>query len=59
MWDSIAFKIMGSELYTDRLMGLNREYLDYFTFPAGITLTLPEKDVSVNAALPPWKRVPG
>ena len=57
MWDAIAARECGSEKYTDRLMWLNRQYLDCFTFPAGIVLTLPEEEQIVNTSLPPWKRV--
>ena len=59
MWDSIAFKALGSEDQVSRLMELNSGYLGYYTFPAGIVLQLPEEAVSVSADLPPWKGVPG
>lgn len=59
MWDGIAFKQLGSTSYTDKLMNLNAEYIDYYIFPAGITLTLPDKTENVPSALPPWKRVSG
>lgn len=57
MWDAIAARECGSERYTDRLMNLNRQYIDYFFFPAGITLTLPEVEPNIDDSLPPWKRV--
>lgn len=56
MWDSIAYKTMGSESYTDRLMNLNRQYRMYYTFPAGIVLKLPEPEKKIGTVLPPWKR---
>ncbi len=56
MWDSIAYSQLGSTNYTDRLMNLNRRYREYYTFPAGITLTLPEPEKKINNTLPPWKR---
>ncbi|MBR2941845.1 MAG: tail protein X [Clostridia bacterium] len=59
MWDSIAHKQMGDVAYTDKLMNLNRQYLGYFTFPAGIVLTLPEEEASEIGTLPPWKKVSG
>ena len=59
MWDGIAHKALGSEDQVSRLMELNGEYLGYYTFPAGITLKLPEEAVTVSADLPPWKGVPG
>ena len=56
MWDSIAYTQMGSVLYTDQLMWANREYLNYFIFPAGIVITIPDVTVPVESTLPPWKR---
>ena len=56
MWDSIAFTQLGDTAYTDRLMNLNRQYRMYYTFPAGIVLTLPEPEVKISDTLPPWKR---
>lgn len=58
MWDSIAYHQLGSESYTDKLMNLNQQYLDYYTFPAGIVLNLPEPIAEgVSNSLPPWKQV--
>lgn len=57
MWDSIAYAQLGSVFYTDKLMALNPQYLGYFTFPAGIVLTLPEPVAEVSNTLPPWKKV--
>lgn len=59
MWDSIAFSQLGSVSYTDKLMNLNRQFRAYYTFPAGITLILPDAVEAVPANLPPWKRVSG
>lgn len=56
MWDSIAFTQLGDTDYTDRLMRLNRQYLMYYTFPAGIVLVLPEPERKISDTLPPWKR---
>lgn len=57
MWDSIAYTQMGDVAYTDALMNLNQQYREYYTFPAGITLVLPESTQKVSGALPPWKQV--
>lgn len=57
MWDSIAYAQMGDVAYTDKLMILNQQYRDYYVFPAGITLTLPEPVVDTSSVLPPWKQV--
>lgn len=59
MWDSIAFQQMGSVDYTDQLMNANQQYLEYYTFPAGIALTIPDAVESVSSSLPPWKQVAG
>ncbi len=58
MWDSIAYKQLGDVRHTDRLMRANRQYLGYYSFPAGIVLALPEipQNNSVSVSLPPWKR---
>ena len=40
MWDEIAYTQLGDVAYTDKLMNLNTAYRNYYTFPAGITLTL-------------------
>ena len=57
MWDSIAFRQLGSTSYTDKLMNLNQEYREYYTFPAGIVLTLPDEEETTVSTLPPWKQV--
>lgn len=59
MWDSIAFSQLGSVSYTDKLMNLNRRYLGYYTFPAGIALTLPDTTSAEIDTLPPWKQAIG
>lgn len=58
MWDMIAHKTLGSINLTDKLMMANRQYLNFYTFPAGIVLTLPEVGNESNIeGLPPWKMV--
>ena len=57
MWDMIAYKEMGSTDYTDDLMNANSSLLGYFSFPAGIELTIPDVPESGASTLPPWKRV--
>ena len=59
MWDSIAFQQMGSVDYTDQLMNANQQYREYYTFPAGIVLTIPDAVELVSSSLPPWKQVAG
>lgn len=57
MWDSIAYTQLGSVDYTDKLIAANLRYREYYTFPAGIVLTLPEIKERVNTSSPPWKQV--
>ena len=56
MWDMIAYKEMGSVDYTDVLMNANCSLLRYFSFPAGIELTIPDVPEDGASSLPPWKR---
>lgn len=56
MWDGIAYKTLGDEAYTDKLMKANPPYRRLFVFSAGIVLNIPDQDVKVSADLPPWKR---
>ena len=58
MWDSIAYRELGSEAYTDKQMRLNQQYLEIYIFLAGIELLLPEVEQATRPAenLPPWKR---
>ena len=56
MWDQIAYKQMGSALYTDKLMKANAEYAAIVVFRAGVVLTIPEVEDRQNTELPPWKR---
>lgn len=55
-WDGIAYRQLGTEALTDTLMNVNAQYLSYYTFPAGVVLTLPEIEEEVSTLLPPWKR---
>ncbi|MCM1439154.1 MAG: tail protein X [Roseburia sp.] len=60
MWDSIAYAQLGDVAHTDKLMNLNPQYQDYFIFPAGIVLNLPDAVAeSVTDSTPPWKRTSG
>lgn len=57
MWDSIAHKQLGSTSHTDKLINANLQYREYYIFPAGIVLTLPEIPKKISNSLPPWKKV--
>lgn len=58
-WDGIAYRELGSVDGTDRLMNANLAHRDYFIFPAGVVLTLPEIRRPVSGSLPPWKTAGG
>lgn len=57
MWDKIAYTQLGDTAHTDKLMNANLRYREYYTFPAGIVLVLPEIPISTSDTLPPWKQV--
>lgn len=57
MWDMIAYREMGGVDYVDDLMNANSSLLDYFSFPSGIVLTIPDIPESGASTLPPWKQV--
>ena len=59
MWDSIAHAQLGDVAHTDKLINLNRSYRDYYIFPAGVMLDLPDISPYVPDVLPPWKQVAG
>ncbi|MEG0216385.1 MAG: tail protein X [Hungatella sp.] len=61
-WDQIAYAVYGDEHYCDRIMNANRDKLDYFVFPAGVALQLPDKASLMAAAkvpsdYPTWRVV--
>lgn len=58
-WDSIAYSQMGGTAYTGQLMQVNGQYLQYYTFPAGIILTLPQVQQRLETVPVPWKEVSG
>ena len=55
-WDIVAYKVYGNEMYMDALIRANIEHKDTYIFPAGVTLTLPEIELTVSESLPPWKQ---
>lgn len=59
MWDSIAHSQLGNAAYKDKLMMYNSKYRNYYIFPAGITLVLPDILEETEEFLPPWKQVDG
>ena len=59
-FDIVAKKVLGSELYMDRLIKANPAYQSFVIFPAGIELNVPVVDkassLQNNNMFPPWKR---
>ncbi len=53
-WDQIAYKEYGDESRADELMEANPTLLDYFVFPAGVTVTIPDEVTDSGIPLPPW-----
>ena len=51
-WDQIAYELYANEYMCDKIMDLNRDKLDYFVFPAGIELTVPDKADAVSETIP-------
>lgn len=55
-WDMIAKKVYGAERHLNYLMASNFELLDYFIFPAGIVVKVPELPAEISEDLPSWRR---
>ena len=55
-WDIIAKKVYGAEKHLDYLMANNFSLLDYYIFPAGITVSTPELPSYSTEELPVWRK---
>lgn len=53
-WDMIAKAVYGEERYAALLMEANPKLLDYFVFPEGIILVIPEVPEE-SADMPDWR----
>lgn len=53
-WDMIAKEVYGDELYASLLMANNQELLEYFIFPDGVLVSLPEVPEE-ESLLPDWR----
>lgn len=53
-WDMIAKEVYGDESYTSFLMENNPKALDYFVFPHGVVLVIPEKPEE-QEVMPDWR----
>lgn len=56
MWDSIAYKLYGTESAMNVLLRANEAYMETVVFPAGVTLTVPDYTPPLTDRLPPWRR---
>lgn len=57
-WDIVSWKQYGNEKYVDVLIEANWRERFTVIFPAGVELTIPAIDTTVqnNRNLPPWRR---
>ncbi|MUV06885.1 phage tail protein [Planococcaceae bacterium Storch 2/2-2] len=55
MWDSIAYKLYGSERYMVDLLRANQEHRKYYVFPANVMLDVPDVDTTEMIPAPPWE----
>ena len=57
MWDGIAYKTLGNEMYMSKLIETNPQHADTYIFAAGVVLVIPEVEAtSSSSSLPLWKR---
>ena len=56
MWDTIAYKVYGSEVGMNALLEANQEYADVVVCPANIVVQVPEYTAPETSNLPPWRR---
>lgn len=56
MWDSVAYKVYGSEAGINALLEANQEYADVVVFPANVVLQVPDYIAPESSSLPPWRR---
>ncbi|MDO4439198.1 MAG: tail protein X [Eubacteriales bacterium] len=59
-FDSIAYILYGNEALADRIMKANMDKIDYFVFPSGIKLVIPDKDEIAGeislSSVPEWRK---
>lgn len=54
-FDIIAYQQYGDETKADKIMEANPELLDYFVFPANVSVVIPELDTTESTVpMPPW-----
>lgn len=57
MWDVIALRTLGNTSLTGKLYAVNGHLLDYFIFPSGVEVNIPDTQVVVTkpVATVPWR----
>lgn len=55
-WDMIAKRVYGDEKRMDLLMANNFPLLEYFIFPAGVEVRVPELPQEEPENLPAWRK---
>ena len=55
-WDTISYRVYGSEFYTNELFTANPKYQNIAVFEANINIMVPDVDTAINTQLPPWLR---
>ena len=53
-FDLIAYKVLGSCDYTEKILNVNRDKLGTFIFKAGEKLNIPDISQDKISKLPPW-----
>ncbi len=56
MWDSISYKLYGTETGMNALLEANQDRADIVVFPSGVVLAVPDYTPSATENLPPWRR---
>ena len=60
MWDTIAYKATGTTACMDKLIKANISLREYFIFPAGVEITVPDfEETDLENVTPPWKEAMG
>ncbi len=55
-WDTAAYKSLGDENETSRLIMANSQFADTVIFSAGVILDVPDTVSRENTNIPPWRR---
>lgn len=58
-WDILAFRLLGSEVFVDKLLQINPTLRDVAVFSAGQTINVPDLPAQTDENLPLWRRTSG